>query len=51
MNWLATLPFHTYAVREDGANGPPRSGTRSPFGHALIAVELDQQNSNDQDED
>ena len=49
MNWLSTLSFHTYAVREDG---PPRSQTRSEFGKALVAIELDSQAApNDNDDE
>ncbi len=38
MKWLATLPLHTYTIRDDG---PPRSSTRSEFGRAAVAVEID----------
>jgi len=38
LNWLANLPLHSYALREDEPS--TRSATRTEFGRAAVAIEL-----------
>jgi tRNA pseudouridine38-40 synthase len=39
-NWLATLPYHTYDVREQKANAPLNSISLSPIGAAAVKAEV-----------